>query len=160
MSRVLWMLPLLVLGCQIDQETVTPRAGDAVSYSQHVHPLLEATCATLDCHGDTGRPLRLYAETGLRTDTTLRDLPITDAELARNVASLTGVDPEAPIDRSLVLSKPLAENAGGLDHVGGDLWPSTTDPAYLCVRGWLEGATTAIDAVCAEALAPVRLPDP
>ena len=39
---------------------------DVEAYRRDVHPILEARCATLDCHGVDDRPLRLYAETGLR----------------------------------------------------------------------------------------------
>ena len=142
-----------------EQSELAMNPGDLETYRTEVHPLLEASCATLDCHGHWGRPLRLFAETGLRMADDLRNAPITDDELAANAAALIGVDPSpARPDDHLALRKPLAVTAGGLHHVGRDLWPSTTDAAYVCLRSWLDGTVSVPD--CAVAYGRVRLPDP
>lgn len=39
---------------------------------------------------------------------------------------------------SLLLLKPLAESAGGVEHGGGDKFHDLTDPAYLDIRNWIE----------------------
>ena len=132
-------------------------AGDGVeAYARDVHPILEARCATLDCHGDPGRPLRLYAETGLRARDELRGLPITQAELEDDVRALFAVDPGADPSESFVLRKPLT---GTIDHVGGDVWPDAGDAQPTCVAGWLAGRSDmAIAAACAAALLEVALP--
>ena len=134
------------------------RAGDVATYARDVHPYLEASCATLDCHGDRGRPLRLYAETGLRADAALRGQPITEAELRANVAALIGIDPSAGPDDHLALRKPLSQGEGGIAHVGPKLWRNRDDPGYRCLRAWLSGGSD--PAACAAALAPVALPPP
>jgi hypothetical protein len=86
------------------------KAGDAELYASYVQPYVEAGCATLDCHGDPGRPLRLYSELGLRKAAELRPRPlsddvdplaITDAELDDNRRAFAGValateSPRAP----------------------------------------------------------------
>ncbi len=134
---------LLLSACAADaQGEVSIASGDATTYGQDVHPFAEVTCATLDCHGDPSRPLRLYAETGLRLRAELRlaDLPITVEELAHNAEALVAIDPDPPsIDAHVALTKPLAVREGGLHHVGADLWPSRGHPAYRCLRAWLEG---------------------
>jgi len=158
--------PLLALAllcaCAVDQREVPLATGDLAAHRDHVHPLLEASCATLDCHGDFRRPLRIFSEIGLRRRTELRGTPITEEELESNVASLLGVDPSAVGEgRHLALLKPLAEGAGGVHHVGEDLWPDRQDAAYLCLAGWMRGdGAAAIAGDCAAGLAPVRLPDP
>jgi hypothetical protein len=132
--------------------TNAPRALDQAAYDRDVQPIVEARCATLDCHGHFDRPLRLYAETGLRRSDELRGLPITAQELADNVAAA------AAIDDSLILDKAL----GAMKHTGGALFTGTDDPQYVCVRGWLVGASAdaAVASACAIAATQVALPPP
>lgn len=47
------------------------------------------------------------------------------------------VDLENPA-QSLLLLKPLAEGAGGLEHGGHDKFETTTDEAYLDMKAWIE----------------------
>ncbi len=139
-------------------------SGDVTAYETELHPILETSCATLDCHGKPGRPLRLYAETGLRApDNTDRKAPLTDAEYQANVEALLGVDPGASdLDHSIVLEKPLATGAGGAYHLGRDQLSSRTDPAYVCLRAFLAGSIDQPDALsaCAEARSQHALPPP
>lgn len=129
---------------------------DTTGYIAEVDGYVAVGCATLDCHGNAGRPLRLYSETGLR-DSRDRDLPLTMAELEDNVLSFAGLDQSPPLQNLAVL-KPLAGSAGGLDHVGGDVWSDVNDPGYVCVLAWLEGRVNEERAACAEARAGVMLP--
>jgi hypothetical protein len=135
-------------------------ALDEEAYARDVHPILEARCATLDCHGVDDRPLRLYAETGLRARDDLRDQPIEPAELAADVRAIASIDPGAGPADSLFFRKPLAEAAGGVAHEGGDVWTRRDDPQLLCVLAWLGGesdSAAAVDA-CAVAADQVALP--
>jgi hypothetical protein len=142
-----------------NDEVAFPRPGDVEAYARDVHPILEARCATLDCHGDPRRPLRLYAETGLRAADELRGTSLTLAELLDNARSLSAVDPDSDPSDSLVLTKPLRAR---VDHEGGDQWRDATDPQPTCVLGWLAGLspTSATLAACAEARPEVALPPP
>jgi hypothetical protein len=135
-----------------------PRALDQAAYVRDVHPILEARCATLDCHGSFDRPLRIYSETGLRRSDELRGQPITPAELADDVAAATAIDGADAIDDSLILVKPL----GRMKHTGGTVWTSIGDPEAACVRGWLAGTSDQPDvaAACAIAATQVALPPP
>jgi hypothetical protein len=151
------LLLALVAACTGENGAVPIAAtvDTLASYAMTVHPILEARCATLDCHGDPGRPLRLYAETGLRAADALRGQRITMDELAANVRALAGVDPPAA---TLVLDKAL----GSIHHVGGVIWPSADDVQAACVRGWLAGTSgdPAVTAACQTADAQVALPPP
>lgn len=102
-----------------------------------VSPLLEKRCGTLDCHGNDGRPLRLYGQYGLRFLTEDDDpeviysgnlnAPTTAAELERNYFSVCGIEPEkmvmvetgeaGPESLTLVRKPRLAEK-----HKGGRIW--------------------------------------
>ena len=127
--------------------------GDAVDFAPYVQPVLEVGCASLDCHGDAGRPLRLYGRRGLRLDPTLRGLDASDEELAANIAAIDGIDPDAEqIEDHLVLLKPLAVSAGGIHHIGGDLWSDQSIAAYRCLHAWLRAGVSddAGRTVCSE----------
>lgn len=145
-------LGLLALGCGYDAgETVPLTDLDAPFYAAHVQPILATGCASLDCHGVDGRPLRLYSEDGLRRRDDLRGQPLSAGELAWNVEVFEAIDPDAPsADENVALTKPLAVDAGGLYHVGGDLWATRDDPRYRCLRTWLAGELD--PGPCAEAL--------
>jgi hypothetical protein len=39
---------------------------------------------------------------------------------------------------SKLLLKPLAVSAGGIQHLGGDIFLNTTDPDYLTILGWIQ----------------------
>jgi hypothetical protein len=159
-TRALVALGAWVAACSGTNGTVpvATSADSLASYAGSVHAILEARCATLDCHGDPGRPLRLYAETGLRDADALRGQPITMDELAANVRAIAAVDPGAPADTSIVMGKPL----GRYHHVGGVVWPAPDAAQPTCVRGWLAGISgdPAVAAACQQAAGEVALPPP
>jgi hypothetical protein len=150
---------LLAVGCVDAGGTVPITPGDRAAYVQWVQPILEARCATLDCHGDAGRALRLYAPTGRRLRDDLRvvhddgGLPaLVDEEITANLRSIAAV-------RDLVIPKPLA---GGLGHEGGEQWRSPDEPQVVCVQGWLDGksADPGVTAACTTARDEVKLSPP
>ncbi len=168
--RQCWHCMLLVLlgGCGIAAQRVdkiTPR--DQSVLETHVQPYLDMACASIDCHGAGGRPLRLYSELGLRADATDRPQPISNShdpkalttqELASNCSAFAAValSTGSP-DHHLALLKPLALGAGGIHHVGGVHWADTTDPGYLCLRGWLVGDIKQdVGSECAKATAKLQ----
>jgi hypothetical protein len=63
-----------------------------------VNDFLAQRCATLDCHGQVGRPLRLYSRTGLRILNDAMNVPggsgLTDDEITANFQSVVGLEPE------------------------------------------------------------------
>lgn len=168
--RALCALGAVLPGCHGDSggsERIS--VGDAQTFESYVQPYLEVRCASLDCHGAAGRPLRLYSELGLRREPALRTvpvadatdpLPITAAELEDNRFAMAAI---AAGDRAsaehLVLRKPLALAAGGIAHEGGVHWQDTRDPGYLCLRGYLEGGPDEdVAAACASALDAATTP--
>jgi hypothetical protein len=130
---------------------------DSAAYVRDVHPYVAARCATLDCHGMAGRPLRIYSELGLRARAELRGHPLTLEEQLANVQAVEGLDPGVAADEHLLLRKPLALALGGIAHKGKEIWLERSDPGYVCLRGWLVGAPDA--AACAAAYEPVKIPD-
>jgi hypothetical protein len=153
---------LLLLACVDEGAALRVPPLDADRYALEVQPYVAASCGTLDCHGDPGRPLRIYSELGLRRADDLRASPVgaeldpeplSDDELQDNVLAFAALQPElSPGDEQLPLSKPLAGAAGGSHHEGGDLWDGTEHPGYRCVRRWLEGLDDDAES-CASALA-------
>lgn len=58
-------------------------------------------------------------------------------ETMRNVFERGLINFDDPAS-SLLLLKPLAGSAGGVEHGGGDKFHDLTDPAYLDFRAWIE----------------------
>lgn len=154
---------LLGVACSIDSqgEVSLPPVGSA-SFTD-IQTFVGSGCGSLDCHGDPGRPLRIYSVYGLRLTVDLRTQstipasapnPITTGEMARNSTSFAAFSLDLPIDQHRALAKPLSEEAGGMAHKGGDLWPSKEAPEYLCLRAWLDGAQDADACAQAAAAAP------
>ncbi len=141
-------------------EPELPRLDGAV-YTRDVHAILEARCATLDCHGVMDRPLRLYAETGLRARDDLRDRPIETTELEANVLAIEGLEPGVAPEETLFARKPMAARDRGVAHEGGVIWRAD-DAQRLCVLAWIEGNSEEPDSVdaCRVAASEVALPDP
>jgi hypothetical protein len=120
-----------------------------------VSPLLESRCGTLDCHGSTSRPLRLYGQYGLRLnpgegesdDLYSGNLSpsgrTTAAELEANYRSVCGLEPEKMTsvargelessELTMVRKPRLSEK-----HKGGRIW-NQGKPADRCLVTWLEG---------------------
>jgi len=118
-------------------------AGDANNAG--VHTFLEKRCGTLDCHGQTGRPFRLFSSGGLRllNDAGLTSGAGTDTaqEIYANYQALVGLQPEEtsrvvnnedPPSSLLVVAKPL----GLQTHKGGQAL-APNDSGDLCLEGWL-----------------------
>lgn len=139
------LLVAALAACEVDDqgEIVLPDR-DAATFAADVQPFLGSGCGSLDCHGDPGRPLRLYAVHGLRTSAALRGEEITDDELTANVAALAA----QPVER--LLGKPLALATGGMKHLGGDRWADSGVAEYRCFAAWLDGDTDAT--ACATAV--------
>jgi len=134
--RVALALLVLLAGCGPEVGTDPIATPDLAAYDS-VHPYLEGRCATLDCHGDPGRPLRLFSETGLRAPGVDRDAELQPQERMANGWALVSVDPGADPETHLLMLKPLAENEGGMHHVGDTVWATRDDPGYRCLLGWL-----------------------
>jgi hypothetical protein len=123
-------------------------AADGAPQTARVSRVLERRCATLDCHGQINRPLRIYGQYGLRLeqDGSFRPgvEPTSEAEYQANYASVIGLQPEvislvaegveSPTQSLLLLRKPLALER----HKGGAVIESG-DKTYACITSWLAG---------------------
>jgi len=146
--------PLDVVGPPFSQAM----GGKDGSLFQPVSDVLEKRCGTLDCHGTTFRPLRIYGQLGLRLPVALKDwnaaygsyanscsgdgsIPTTPDELLANYQSVIGLEPELTtkvVEQQLLpealtfIRKPrLAEK-----HKGGKIW-DPAKPGDLCLTGWI-----------------------
>jgi hypothetical protein len=161
-SRTAGALALVgALGCSgADEEArinVTCPPHERESFGL-VSSVLEERCGTLDCHGSFHRPLRIFGQNGLRRpllpdDESTIDVAeyfpggkqvTTDAELADNVRSICGLEPElmtqvvtgsaSPEDLLLVKKARLREK-----HKGGRVWDKGSDGDH-CITSWLVGS--------------------
>ena len=136
----------LACGCSTpDPARTTPiPAPLAPEVFRPVAAALGASCASLDCHGQTGRNLRLYDAFGLRLSSA--DVPgkgaTTDAEILADERSLLGLEPDViaavihdkgadPMRLSIVRKARGAEV-----HKGSVVWPAGS-PGDGCLLSWL-----------------------
>ena len=150
--------------CSVDSGAVSPLAlPDKDQFiNQGVDTFMQKRCGTLDCHGQKGRPLRIYSPTGLR----LNDGPngardtraIQPNESAANYYAVVGLEPEeislclttqGAFTDFLLLRKPLGIDQGGVRHKGGSVLRST-DSGFDCLLGWASGMVD--PAKCADAV--------
>lgn len=110
-----------------------------------VHSFLERRCGTLDCHGQVGRPFRLFSMNGLRaandSGIVVGLQPDTPDEIYSNYLSAIGLQPEEtsrvvsgedPVTDLLLVTKPTALET----HKGGQVI-SIGDVSYVCLTTWL-----------------------
>jgi len=90
-----------LLGCSASVEDQTSQERSLlVAPSRNDFPdvanAMQLRCATLDCHGQAGRNLRLYGYGGLRLSPTENPNgnPTTDPEIAADYTSVVGLEPE------------------------------------------------------------------
>jgi hypothetical protein len=137
-------------------------APDGALQAAGVSRLLERRCGSLDCHGQLGRPLRIYGEYGLRLvqDGSFRPgvEPTSEEEYSANFAAVIGLQPEvmsqvvarkeSPTDNPglLLMRKPLLLER----HKGGAVIESGDD-AYTCLISWLVSGQADF-AACASAV--------
>lgn len=159
--------------------TTTLYLPDYDAFRDYVHPYLNKQCGTLDCHGQVGRPLRIYGKRGLRLfDKNAGLVPGGDEtvpeEYRATYESVLGLEPEATRrvvacdqdpETLLFLRKPkgLGPNqsdsngtATGERHKGGTVITPASAEA-VCLRGWLAascnpGGFEAVRRECEDAL--------
>lgn len=145
-------------GLEPGAESVVGPPLDVNSF-RPVSAVMERRCGTLDCHGQTARPLRIYGQYGLRRyepegSPNVENYaeyysggkePTTLAELEDNYRSMLALEPEIiakvyaktapPEELTLVRKARLQEK-----HKGGLLW-NKGDPGDVCLTNWLTGNT-------------------
>ena len=154
-----WLGALAVVFCSacitsVDSGATSPLAlPDKDQFiTQGVGVFMEKRCGSLDCHGQIGRPLRIYSSNGLRKNdgpNGARDTSGTTAEeQSANYFSVVGLEPEqisvsrvseGVYDDFLLLKKPLSLEGGGVRHKGGPVLRST-DSGFDCLISWISGA--------------------
>ena len=130
------------------QGRVVPTGG----CSTGVEPVLERACGTLDCHGQVGRPLRIYGQYGLRfvdPDAATRpghaghDRDRARGQLPGRHRPSAGADDRGrPGQRSRPRRDPPAQAAAARAPQGRPVLVEGDD-AYNCIMSWLaEGGPT------------------
>lgn len=135
------MLALLGAGCgEVDpgEEDAIGQLDQAV-FESTIQPILDSRgCSQAGCHyrdksnpnsGGPGGSLRIYDCTG---DSCTPEQLLANHDSAAGMANLPNPT------TSKLLTKPLALSAGGVQHLGGDIFMSTTDQDYTTILGWIQ----------------------
>jgi hypothetical protein len=133
-------------GCSTPQQaSIEVRWLDQAVFNTGIEPILDARCASPQCHARPERALSLYAPLRWREDPsqTSVDEPLDPTELSHNyVASCVLAGAGDPADEPALIRKPLGE-AGGLYHGGGAVFADTLDADYVAIKAWIVGETSA-----------------
>jgi hypothetical protein len=138
--------------CQKDLDApLDPAELDRPFFDCRVQPVLTKSCAALACHGDANRYFKVFSRNRLRIagDESQRNVFLRAEERQHNYNAARAFVDRADSPRSLLLSKPLDEAAGGSFHIGatlykaGDVFATTDDPDYQVLAQWIAGATEA-----------------
>jgi len=169
LSLAPWTLALVVAGgCAQYSASEEPGLAlpDQAQFVQEngVSAFMEKRCGGLDCHGQVGRPLRIYSANGLR----FQDGPnggrptgaTTAEERQENFIGVVGLEPEA-LSRVLVTEgeftdlllfrKPLDTEGGGVRHKGGPVL-RFGDDGWRCLTSWAAGPQSFSAKACADAV--------
>ncbi len=92
------------------------------SFQSDIAPILSERCGFGSCHGAAQSDL--YLTCGTTLEQRQHNFVVTQSFVAEET------------DRSELLLRPLAVNAGGVNHSGGDVWAETSDAEFKAVRAW------------------------
>lgn len=135
------MLVCVVAGCGEVKPGEEEAAGqlDPAAFAASIQPILDARgCSQSGCHyrdqsnpntGGPGGSFRIFECSGGSC---------TSEELLANHDSTTGMANISNPTSSKLLTKPLALSAGGVQHLGGDIFLSTADADYATILGWIQ----------------------
>jgi hypothetical protein len=137
------------------EDVVTPPFDPLIFRS--FSAVMERRCGTLDCHGETSRPLRIFGQYGLRRPEQPGSPNVenyaeyysggkeasTLAELEDNYRSICALEPELVADVYAKKSSPdvltIVRKARLREkHKGGLLW-NKGEPGDVCMTNWLTG---------------------
>ena len=127
-----WLLGACVGSCMGPEQPEAPGGGQEVildydTFVAEIEPILQDRgCSNSACHGDQGSGELLLSG---------GDAPEADFLAVRG--HVTPWDPTG----SPLLRKPLAVDAGGVVHGGGDIFASTSDADYQLLLGWVTPET-------------------
>jgi len=140
---LLCMLALGCVACADEAGNARFNKLNAAQFRTEVYPVLLRDCGFPTCHGSTDRFFQVWGPGRGRLDPTKRAFDLTTgAELSTSYQlALSMVDGKHP-ERSLLLRKPLAREAGGAGHEGVDkfgrnVYRSANDQGYLAIARWV-----------------------
>jgi hypothetical protein len=151
-ASLITVIPLAVGACITDADLAPTRSAcPSPTDFRVVSQVYERRCGTLDCHGQPGRPFRVYGRDGLRKPAKGEGggyvsggmVATTDAEVDANYHSACGLEAERmanvvarkePIDSLTLVRKPRLTEA----HKGGMVLP-VGSAGDKCVASWIKG---------------------
>jgi hypothetical protein len=140
----------LALGCGFgcaDEQTQSGFAWrEFMQFQREVYPVLLRDCGFPACHGASERFFRVWGPGRVRLPREMGlpgafDQSTLDEQSATHSLSLAMIDSDRP-ERSLLLRKPLAVEAGGAGHFGvdkygRDVYRTAQDSGYLALARWV-----------------------
>jgi hypothetical protein len=147
-----WLGIGLAAGCEAPPEAGYQLADRDFGDFQVLHTVLIRDCGFHTCHGSEERQFRIYGigRSRLEEDTRAFGENTVDEALLSFDFTLSMIDAEHP-ERSLLLRKPLAIEAGGSPHDGVDdygrnVYRTVDDEGYRAIERFVLGENETPDA--------------
>lgn len=148
-----YVAPLLLLAavgaCASETTELTLSTPDRMQFERDVYPVLLRDCAFHACHGSTDRFLQVFGPGRGRMTAEIKPLdPESPLEINHAYDRARSMIDAHNLERSLLLKKPLATEAGGSGHEGADelgrnVYQSKSEPGYAAIQRWVLGAAGA-----------------
>ena len=144
-ALLLGVVSNIAMGCQSETAVDQTPSADMDTFREEAYPVLMRDCGFNACHGVQERFLIIFGPNRARIDpATHHDTPVLPLEMevtharARSMLVTSG-----PVTSSLLLTKPLEKNAGGVGHGGVDdfnrnVYQSVDDPGYVALLKWAQ----------------------
>jgi hypothetical protein len=162
------MISLALPACQsgLTDDAPLPKELDEAYFRCNVQPVLTKSCSMFACHGTPDRYFRLYGRNRLRygiADESKRNSFLNAAERKLNYDAARAYIDLNVVDNSLLLKKPLEQDAGGYYHGATKLGTSNVfahidDTEYKILVKWASGEK-AKDPQCIEPGSGEQPPD-
>jgi hypothetical protein len=117
------------------------RELDRAVFAAVIQPILDGRgCSEGQCHyrdqsdPNSGGPGGRFKIFDCEAD------PCSQEELDGNFDSASGMVNRSSPTASRLLEKPLAESAGGIQHLGGDVFLDASDPDYQSMLAWSQSS--------------------
>jgi hypothetical protein len=128
-------------GCGSVDPGVEDNAGglNYDSFKTTIQPILDQQgCSNTGCHyRDKNNPSNGGPGGSLRIFNCVTD-PCSEDQFQANYDSASGMSDLANPANSKLLLKPLAVSAGGIQHLGGDIFSTASDTDYLAILSWIQ----------------------
>lgn len=142
---VAWLAMLCLAGCGEDVPELQVATPDLMTFETEVYPVLLRDCGFHECHSSHERFFQVFGPGRDRLSEATQPIdPVDPEEVSFTYDRARSMINVAAPEKSLLLRKPLAVDAGGMGHEavdvhGRDVYADDKQPGYVVLHAWVTG---------------------